>query len=133
MKAILVTTVGLAALTALAGCQTTTDINPQAAIPSNNRLSISEQIASATCTTTGNGIRRDRWLAADKPSWDEYVEGHTRATGQGPEGSSVAMAYKAYLDSGNNHVQASALFDQRHPDWRTTYPRRAKCWVQYEG
>ena len=94
-------------------------------------LSVEERIEASKCRASDTE-RRDRWLAASKPSWDEYVAGHTANTDDPVENSSVAMAYKAYLDGGQDHEKASDLFDKLREDQQGRYSEFAKCWVQYE-
>lgn len=117
----------------LAACKTTTQsaTAQTGAAPTASFASVSEAINAAECTTAGNGVRRDKWLASETPAWDVYVISHNKHAQNPPEQSSVAMAYKAWLDAGQDHTKATALFDSRHANWAGSYPANAKCWVQY--
>lgn len=117
----------------LAACKTTTHstATQTTAAPAASFASVSDAINAAECTTKADGIRRDKWLAAETPAWDVYVVAHNKNAQNPPEQSGVAMAYKAWLDAGKDHTKAAALFDSRHENWAGRYPAHAKCWVQY--
>ena len=127
---------------ALAACQTTTgpsgpegvkNTTPDQPAPAVvTEAELEQLLAAATCQDPIE--QRDKWIAGSKPSWPDYVKGHTKARGRAPgNDAKVEQAYRAYLDSDKSHAKAQMLLWVRQPRYGASYPIYAKCWVRFEG
>lgn len=100
-------TLSLVSIFALAGCLSDTE-NAATTV----QATIAQQVANATCS---NPIPdRDNWLRKERPSIAEVKASYAKR-GIDPEVSGVFRAYRAFMESGQNHDAAGAVYGDGYP------------------
>ena len=96
----------------LAGCQTGVTTPQTSDVPAAAAMSMTEQVASATCNSSVPD--RYNWLRAERPSVADVTASYN-ARGINPAETAVFRAYRDYMNSGQDHAAAAALFGAEYP------------------